>query len=87
MKINFAYYEDLPTVYTPGSVYFIESDGAIYVAISETEVKKFTDYEELVSKQDVIEDLDSIRQGASIAQNISVIDNTDIDTLFENTNN
>lgn len=87
MKINFAYHEDLPTSYIPGSVYFVESEGAIYVAVSETEVKKFTDYEELVSKQDVIEDLDSIREGAFIAQNISVIDNTDIDTLFENTNN
>lgn len=83
MKINFAYHEDLPTSYTPGSVYFVESEGTIYVAVSETEVKKFTDYEELLTKQDVIEDLETIRQGASIAQNISVIDNTDIDNMFE----
>lgn len=25
MKINFVYHEDLPTSYTPGSVYFIEN--------------------------------------------------------------
>ena len=83
MKINFSYHEDLPTSYTPGSVYFVENEGAIYVAVSETEVKKFTDYEELLTKQDVIEDLEINRQGASIPQNISVIDNTDIDNMFE----
>ena len=42
------------------------------------------------SKQDVIEDIETIResatQGAALAQNFSVVNNEDIDILFEQLN-
>lgn len=83
MELTFGKYQSLPEKYTPGKVYFIESEGAIYLAISETEVKKYSGYKELENKQDYIEDLDTIRTGATIAKSISVVETSDIDRLFE----
>lgn len=83
MYVSFDNPETLPEKYTPGRIYFIGNEKAIYVAISETEVIKYSGYKELENKQDVIEDLEVIRTGASMAQNISAIDESEIDALFE----
>ena len=86
MKINFIYRRTLPDVYVPGEIYFVEDEGAIYVATSATNVVKYSAYKTLEEKQDLIEDLDTIRTGASIARNITTISTTDIDGILESNN-
>ena len=86
MKINFIYRRTLLDVYVPGEIYFVEDEGAIYVATSATNVVKYSAYKTLEEKQDLIEDLDTIRTGASIARNITTISTTDIDGIFESNN-
>lgn len=83
MYVSFEQPDTLPEKYIPGRIYFIEKEKAIYLAISETEATKYSGYKELENKQDIIEDLEIIRTGAIMAQSISVIDNKDIDALFE----
>lgn len=92
MNVTFGHPSALPEKYVPGKIYFVEGEGAIYVAVSETEIVQYSAYKDLeklsTSKQDVIEDLETIRteatKGASLAQNFSVISTDDIDILFEN---
>lgn len=91
MKLTFGATHSLPEKYIPGRIYFIEDEGAIYIAVSETEVIQYSSFAELknlkTNKQDIIEDIETIRNdattGASLAQNFSVINNEDIDILFE----
>ena len=91
MELTFGASQSLPEKYIPGRIYFIGDNGAIYVAISETEVVQYSSYKQILelasNKQDIIEDLEVIRNdaalGASMAQSISTIDNSDIDNLFE----
>jgi hypothetical protein len=88
MKVTFGATHSLPEKYIPGRIYFIEDGGAIYVAVSETEIIQYSSYAELKNKQDIIEDIETIRNeasaGASLAQSFSIISNEDIDVLFEN---
>jgi hypothetical protein len=88
MKVTFGATHSLPEKYIPGRIYFIEDGGAIYVAVSETEIIQYSSYAELKNKQDIIEDIGTIRSeasaGASLAQSFSIISNEDIDVLFEN---
>lgn len=94
MDVTFGQQHDLPEKYKPGKIYFISSEGAIYVATSESDIIKYSSYKELEqlykNKQDVITDLETIRteaaKGATLAQSFSVIDNEDIDILFETNN-
>lgn len=92
MNVTFVRLSALPDKYIPGKIYFVEGEGAIYVAISESEIIQYSAFKDLkklsTSKQDVIEDLETIRteatKGASLAQNFSVINTEDIDILFAN---
>jgi hypothetical protein len=94
MDVTFGQGLNLPEKYKPGMIYFIGGEGAIYFATSETEIVKYSSYEDLKklneSKQDTIEDLDTIRNeaaiGATMAQNFSIISNEDIDILFDTNN-
>ena len=90
MKLTFGATHSLPEKYIPGRIYFIEDEGAIYVAVSETEIIQYSSFKNLQNKQDIIEDIETIRDGAtigvSLAQNFSVVNNDDIDILFENLN-
>lgn len=94
MDVTFGQGLNLPEKYKPGMIYFISDEGAIYLATSETDVVKYSSQKELEqlykNKQDVIEDIETIRTdaavGASLAQNFSVINNKDIDILFEQLN-
>lgn len=87
MKLTFGATHSLPEKYIPGRIYFVEDEGAIYVAVSETEIIQYSSFKNLQNKQDIIEDIETIRNdattGASLAQNFSVINNEDIDILFE----
>lgn len=94
MKVSFGLPTTLPEKFQPGKIYFVKEEGAIYVAISETDVVQYSNYKDLEkinnAQQNIIEDLETIRDnaevGANMAKNISVINNEDIDTLFENLN-
>lgn len=94
MDVTFGMQSSLPEVYKPGKIYFIRDEGAIYVAISETDIIKYSSYKELETlqnnKQDIIEDIEAIRNdastGASLAQKFFVVNNDDIDILFEQLN-
>lgn len=90
MKLTFGATHSLPEKYIPGRIYFVEDEGAIYVAVSETEIIQYSSFKNLQNKQDIIEDIETIRDGAivgaSLAQNFSVVNNDDIDILFENLN-
>ena len=85
MKLTFGATNSLPDKYIPGR---------IYLAVSETELIQYSGFKDLEnlsnSKQDVIEDIETIResatQGAALAQNFSVVNNEDIDILFEQLN-
>jgi hypothetical protein len=82
MKVNFIYVKELPTELLPGGIYFVESEGAIYVASSDTNVTKYSAYKELENKQEVIEDLEEIRTGVNVIENMPVTNSNDIDNLF-----
>ena len=94
MKLTFGAINSLPDKYIPGRIDFIKEEGAIYLAVSETELIQYSGFKDLEnlsnSKQDVIEDIETIResatQGAALAQNFSVVNNEDIDILFEQLN-
>lgn len=92
MNVSFSLLEKLPDVFEPGKIYFIKEEGAIYVALSETEVEQYSHFQNIEdlsnSQQKIVEDLEIIRTnaeaGAEMAKTISVISNDDINTLFEN---
>lgn len=91
MDVAFIIGSNLPETYRPGGIYFIKNEGAIYVATSETELVQYSGQkttEELIeTKQDTIEDLESIREqaalGATAIQEVPTVDSSDIDKLFE----
>lgn len=91
MDVNFGIGSNLPEKYIPGTIYFIDSENAIYVAVSETEIVQYSGYKNIEVlneiKQDKIEDLESIRSNSMLAasalQEVPTIDSGDIDKLFE----
>lgn len=83
MELGFIQCDVLPEELKPGRIYFVESEGAIYVASSETEYTKYSGYKELEQKQEAIEELEEeIRTGTIVAESIPVANNNDIDNLF-----
>lgn len=90
-NVNFGIGSNLPDRYIPGTIYFIDSDHAIYVAVSETELVQYSGYKNVEvlneTKQDKIEDLESIRNNSMLAasalQDVPTIEFGDIDKLFE----
>ena len=44
MDVTFGQQHDLPEKYKPGKIYFISSEGAIYVATSESDIIKYSSY-------------------------------------------
>jgi hypothetical protein len=85
MNLSFRQQENVPEVWVPGRIYFIKSEGAIYVA-SETDVVKYSGYKELEAVSTATEDLETIRNnaatGAAMANEFPTINNEDIDNLF-----